>query len=95
MGFDFFGKPDRHVIAVLQDLNIPLGDKPEENVNNFLNHFAHQVGSGVSANQIDKIIWLLMSGRFYKHTTKAYPLNTQKEKSNSSKMCQRILKKLE
>ena len=94
MGFDFFGKPDRHVITVLQALNIPLGDKPEENVNNFLNHFAHQVGSGVSANQIDKIIWLLMSGRFYKHTTKAYPLNTQKEKSNSFKMCRRILKKL-
>lgn len=96
MGFDYFGKPDRHVIRVLEGLNIPLGDKPEEKVNEFLNHFASQIGNGVTANQIDKIIWLLMSGRFYKHTNQAYPLDGRNGKHNkSSAMCRRILKKLQ
>lgn len=96
MGFDYFGKPDRHVIRVLEGLNIPLGDKPEEKVNEFLNHFASQIGNGVTANQIDKIIWLLMSGRFYNHTNQAYPLDGRNGKHNkSSAMCRRILKKLQ
>ena len=96
MGFDYFGKPDRHIIRVLDGLNIPLGNTPEEHVNEFLNFFATQVGNGVTANEIDKIIWLLMSGRFYKHSKQAYPLDGRKGKHNkSSAMCRRILQKLD
>lgn len=102
MGFSNFGKADTHVVGLLKGLveggsiNIELGNNCEDNVNDFLNYFAAQLKDGkTSANQIDKIIWLLMSGRFYKHTTKAYPLDTIKGKhTERSKLCRRLADRL-
>ena len=59
---------------------------------------SYQIGvwKALREYEIDKIIWLLMSGRFYKHSKQAYPLDGRKGKHNkSSAMCRRILQKLD
>lgn len=92
MGFAHFCKADRHIIKVLEELRIisPDSKEKEKYVFESLNYMASQIDNdSVTANHIDKIIWLLKSGRFYKHCDKGHPLDP-KGQARTLEMCNRI-----
>ena len=95
MGFSSFGKADTHLINVLNALFIPLDPEHEEkSVQEFLNEMASKIGTSVTASHIDKIIWLLRSGRFYKHSSLGYKLD-EKGNKNTKLLCKRIYKQMQ
>ena len=95
MGFSSFGKADTHLINVLNALFIPLDPEHEEkSVQEFLNEMASKIGTNVTASHIDKIIWLLRSGRFYKHSSLGYKLD-EKGNKNTKLLCKRIYKQMQ
>lgn len=90
MGFSCFGKADTHLINVLNALSIRFDQEhQEESIRKFLIKMASEIGSGVTANHIDKIIWLLRSGRFYKHSPLGHKLD-EKGNKNTKKLCRKI-----
>lgn len=95
MGFSSFGKADTHLINVLNALFIPLDPKhEEESVHEFLNEWASKIGTNVTASQIDKCIWLLRSGRFYKHSSLGYKLD-EKGNKNTKLLCRKIFDQMQ
>lgn len=95
MGFSSFGKADTHLINVLNALFIPLDPEHEEkSVQEFLNEMASKIGTNMTASHIDKIIWLLRSGRFYKHSSLGYKLD-EKGNKNTKLLCKRIYKQMQ
>lgn len=95
MGFSCFGKADTHLINVLNALFIPLDpEHEEESVHEFLNEMASKLGTNVTASHIDKIIWLLRSGRFYKHSSLGYKLD-EKGNKNTKELCRKIFDKMQ
>ena len=93
MGYEIFSKPDKHIKEVLGKI-FPKKEYPNfnnaEKITCFLLDMAKKLSTEdkiVTAFQLDKVIWLLRSGRFFLHFQQghqdAYPWNPTK----CSKFC--------
>lgn len=75
MGLSIFSKPDTHTIRFFKKLfpeieQLPTNCKIEDIIASIMLEIANGVSNQdntISANQVDKVIWLLKSGRFHLH----------------------------
>lgn len=98
MGYGIFSKPDVHVMDLIRRLNLHLyyawGNDEEERATYLLTEIAKAVSTPdcqLTANQIDKIFWLLKSGNFHIHQLSKRFLLTNDE---SRRICDGILREL-
>lgn len=94
MGYGIFSKPDVHVMNLIACLNIQLsnewGSTDEERATFLLSEIAKAASTKdrqLTANQVDKIFWLLKSGNFHLH-------RLQKKYRLSDKCCNEICKSI-
>lgn len=96
MGYGIFSKPDVHVMDLISRLNLHLyyewGTTDEERAAYLLSEIAKAVPEeNLTANQVDKVFWLLKSGNFHlHHLPKKHRLSDKK----CSAICKGILNKL-
>lgn len=88
MGYGIFSKPDVHVMDLIRRLNLHLfykwGNNDEERASQLLSEIAQSVpDTNTTANQVDKIMWLLKSGNYHLH-------NLSKKFRLSDKECESI-----
>lgn len=75
MGIDIFSKPDTHTVHFFEELLPELEQLPKKcKIEDIISSIILEIAAGVSnekktisANQVDKVIWLLKSGRFHLH----------------------------
>ncbi len=98
MGYGIFSKPDVHVMDLIRRLNLHLyyewGNDEEERATYLLSEIAKAVSTPdrqLTANQVDKVFWLLKSGNFHIHQlSKRFLLPD----TTSSDICKGILREL-
>lgn len=99
MGYGIFSKPDVHVMDLIARLNLHLfyewGDSDEERAPFLLSEIAKAASTKdrqLTANQVDKIFWLLKSGNFHLHRL---PRKYRLSDKSCSEICGSILLELE
>lgn len=97
MGYGIFSKPDVHVMDLIARLNLHLyyewGTTDEERAAYLLSEIAKSVpGEKLTANQVDKVFWLLKSGNFHLHQL---PRKHRLSDIKCSVICKEILNKLQ
>ena len=98
MGYGIFSKPDVHVLDVINRLNLHLyyewGDDQADRASRLLSEIAKSVSTSdniVTANQVDKMIWLMKSGRYHIHRlSKAFKM----EDEECRKFCEKTLNEI-
>lgn len=68
LGFVRFGKPDVHIKDILSAYGFISGSESDLEILNKLQSMAED--AGVSCYAFDKVLWLIGSGKFYKHGIK-------------------------
>ena len=65
LGFIDYGKPDVHIKRILMALGFVQGGASDYETQKAIAHIA--TDSGMSAYSVDKLFWLIGSGKFYDH----------------------------
>ncbi len=108
MGINIFSKPDTHTVGFFEKLfpeikQLPKKCKIEDIIASLILEIADGVSNEenpISANQVDKVIWLLKSGRFHLHYGKNKETGKEKKYANLwneeevSEFCSSLRKKL-
>lgn len=96
MGYGIFSKPDVHVMDLIRRLNLHLyyewGNDEGERATYLLSEMAKAASTPecqLTANQVDKVFWLLKSGNYHIHQlSKRFLLSD----TQCSDICKRILR---
>ena len=108
MGINIFSKPDTHTVGFFVKLFLEIKQLPKKcKVEDIIASLILEIADGVSneenpisANQVDKVIWLLKSGRFHLHYGKNKKTGKVKKYANLwneeevSEFCSSLRKKL-
>jgi hypothetical protein len=65
-GFTSYGKPDIHIKGILQDIGLCDANATPYQIQKVISKLASE--AGVTPFALDKVLWLIGSGKFYLHT---------------------------
>lgn len=91
LGFVTFAKPDVHVNAIMKGLGLSPKDANDYVIFKTVDRIAHNCGKTPYA--VDKVLWLVGSGRFYDHPELGNRGRVQTNRNHSIRSARRLLRK--